>query len=952
MKKLKIYSIALLLVILAGCALILLSCNSDPCADGHTEVADAAVPATCAASGLTEGKHCSVCNKIVTAQEKTEKLAHDFGEWTVSVTPTCAQEGSQYRTCKSCGVIEAQVLEAHTFESWATVTEPTCEQSGLRTSACAECGIVKEELIAPAGHTKSTAWEKLSESSCSVAGKEGKKCTTCGTVLEMRALATAAHDMAGWTVTTPAECLVNGTETNACRNCAYTQTRAITAPGHSFGTPTVISTATCTQNGESERECSACHEIETTITAALPHTPKSTWTVVIEATDTHHGSSKLECSVCPAVIETRVDYSPNPSLTFSYLVEGNSITITGYGPGATPDLVIPEQIDGKNVTKIASGAFAAAERFTSITFPATLTIIEAGAFDGCTLVTENGGIQYLNNWIVGCSNKNITTLNVGANVLGIAEGVFADCTKLNDITVTNNTRFAVASNYLYNTATGTLLLAKKNLTGSLSVPSTITAIANGAFKSCFALHEITIPTSVKRVGTDAFAECHTLVRVMNLSGLSITLPSNPGMEKKTSGSFTTTMTTTNGMVLYKPNNYTTYLIGYTGTSSVLDLTGKGVTAIYQYALCNNKIVKELTIPNTVQALGENALANCELTKATMHMQWVPYICYTQLRSLIITGVTDRYEIPSNLLAGCTTLEELEIPNDARVSRKGAFAGCTGVKVLRAPANVLSTDLDLSSLEVLYITGGDSIPAKAFLNHANLKEVHIAASVEKVGGQAFMGCAKLTTLTFESGSNLKEIVANAFCSTPLKTIDLKSTKLTKIGSQTFMSCAQLTSILLPSTLTTFDEEVFNGCSSLTSITIPANVTSMGNRSANDVVRGTFNGCTSLTSVTFEAGSKLEMISTYCFYGCTSLTSITIPASVTSIGHRAFENSGVTSITFENTSGWKAYAMTSFSTQVKQHEFTNLGTGTSVTVTTPATNATNFKTTYKNYIWVCG
>ena len=37
-------------------------------ATGHTEVTDKAVAPTCTATGLTEGKHCSVCNKVTLAQ--------------------------------------------------------------------------------------------------------------------------------------------------------------------------------------------------------------------------------------------------------------------------------------------------------------------------------------------------------------------------------------------------------------------------------------------------------------------------------------------------------------------------------------------------------------------------------------------------------------------------------------------------------------------------------------------------------------------------------------------------------------------------------------------------------------------------------------------------------------------------------------------------------------------
>lgn len=39
-------------------------------AKGHTEVVDKAVAATCTADGYTEGKHCSVCNAVIVAQEK------------------------------------------------------------------------------------------------------------------------------------------------------------------------------------------------------------------------------------------------------------------------------------------------------------------------------------------------------------------------------------------------------------------------------------------------------------------------------------------------------------------------------------------------------------------------------------------------------------------------------------------------------------------------------------------------------------------------------------------------------------------------------------------------------------------------------------------------------------------------------------------------------------------
>ena len=47
-------------------------------ATGHKEVLDSAKEATCTNTGLTEGIHCSICNKIIKKQEIIPALGHDF----------------------------------------------------------------------------------------------------------------------------------------------------------------------------------------------------------------------------------------------------------------------------------------------------------------------------------------------------------------------------------------------------------------------------------------------------------------------------------------------------------------------------------------------------------------------------------------------------------------------------------------------------------------------------------------------------------------------------------------------------------------------------------------------------------------------------------------------------------------------------------------------------------
>lgn len=73
-------------------------------AKGHTEVIDNAKAATCTEVGLTDGKHCSVCNTVIKAQETIPAKGHTEGEWIIDKEATTSAEGSKHTVCTVCGV--------------------------------------------------------------------------------------------------------------------------------------------------------------------------------------------------------------------------------------------------------------------------------------------------------------------------------------------------------------------------------------------------------------------------------------------------------------------------------------------------------------------------------------------------------------------------------------------------------------------------------------------------------------------------------------------------------------------------------------------------------------------------------------------------------------------------------------------------------------------------------
>jgi hypothetical protein len=430
-------------------------------------------------------------------------------------------------------------------------------------------------------------------------------------------------------------------------------------------------------------------------------------------------------------------YSWNDLQQYEYVsVDENQVLSAGVNiKRMSGDLYIPEGITG-----LAKGAFHTCAALVRVYLPERITSIGDQSFYNCA------SLEYI---------------RLPKAVRSIGTNAFNSTTALKVVDFTGTIEdwcliaFAYSPSANPASKVGNLTINGELITGTITIPSTITSISQYAFY-CFD-NEFILPYGLKTIGRYAFSKS-TLT--------SLALPNS--IETMEMRCFEECK---NLREVDLPSNLKKIPEGaFLKCEKLESIDLKTVSQIGTVAFNGCKI-STINIPNTVVLMERDCFNGCpasiinydaELSNAA---SMAPYFGELGVEGLVLNIGSSVKHLPNYLVKGNSYLTTINIPETVETFDKTPFFNCSALKTINFNAvRLINNDI----YDPLVYFSGTTTPGMT---------LNIGSSVERLDNFLFRDCEQLTYIRYDGTPSLKEL-----------------------GKAVFYSCDNLQSFYIPSSVT--------------------------------------------------------------------------------------------------------------------------------------------------------